>query len=294
MENTSPMRERVRLPLVIPVQPYLKDHQFEGKIILPAAEILQRLAASVQTYRHDAHVRCMRAASFDRFLYIEENSRVIETFHELEFYENGRIVSQLITIGKVKGTAMTRTKIHAAVSFFPMEESIAGPPIDYLASARDGLFYKVSSRKLYSDLVPFGPSYQNADGDISLSEYVAMAFVRAANHSAPSEPLGSPFPLDGALHVACAWGQRFHHIVAFPVGFDKRFISNPTIPGETYDCTIVPIPGNGKSLKFDIWIHNPSGILCEEVRGVIMRDVFGGRVKPPDWVLYKRTSGIDQ
>ena len=293
MADTSRMRERIRLPLVIPVHPYLKDHHVEGKIIFPAVEILQRLAGSAQSIIPDAYVRCMHAASFDRFLYVEEKSQVIEVCHELEVYESGRIVSTLITIGKVKGTTMTRTKIHAVVTFMSAEETIPGPAIDF-ASARDGIFYKVSSRKLYGDLVPFGPSYQNVQGDISLSERAAMAHVHAVNHPAPSEPLGSPFPLDGALHVACAWGQRFHHIVAFPVGFEKRFISDPTVPGETYLCTILPVPRNGDLLKFNISIHDSSNNLREELRGVIMRDVFGGRIRPPDWVLYKRSPGIDQ
>lgn len=288
MEDTSRMRERIRLPLTIPVHPYLKDHHFEGKIILPAVEILQRLAGSLQSYLPDAYVQCMHLASFDRFLHIAENSREIESCHELEVYESGRIVSKLITIGKVKGTAMTRTKIHAAVSFIAADESIAGPPID-LGLARDGPFYKVPSRKVYRDLVPFGPSFQNIRDDLLLAPHGAVARVYAADHSAPSEPLGSPFPLDGAMHAACAWGQRFHHFVAFPVGFEKRLIITPTVTGETYLCTILPVPRNRESLKFDIWIHDSSGNLCEEIRGVIMRDVFGGRIRPPDWVVYTRT-----
>jgi hypothetical protein len=292
MVDTSRMRERIRLPLVIPVNSYLKDHHFEGKIILPAVEVLQRLAGSVRSYRSDAYVRCMQLASFDRFLHIAENSQEIKACQELEVYESGRIVSKLVTTGKIKGSAMTRTKIHAAVSFMPVEESIAGTPVD-LASARDGIFYRVPSRKLYRDLVPFGPSFQNVRDDLLLSERGAVARVYAADHPAPSEPLGSPFPLDGAMHAACAWGQRFHHVVAFPVGFERRLIIKPTVTGETYRCTILPVPGNGESLKFDIWIHDATGNLREEIKGVIMRDVFGGRIRPPDWIVYKRTAGID-
>ena len=226
------------------------------------------------------------------FCYIAENSQEIKACQELEVYESGRIVSKLVTTGKIKGSAMTRTKIHAAVSFMPMEESIAGPPVD-LASTRDSIFYRVPFRKLYRDLVPFGPSFQNVRDDLLLSEGGAVARVCAADHPAPMEPLGSPFPLDGALHAACAWGQRFHHIVAFPVGFEKRLIINPTITGETYPCMILHVPGNGESLKFDIWIHDSTGNLREEIKGVIMRDVFGGRIRPPDWIVYKRTAGID-
>jgi hypothetical protein len=292
MVDHSRMRERIRLPLVIPVLPYLKDHHFEGKIILPAVEALQRLAGSVRSYRSDAYVRCMQPASFDRFLLIAENSEEIEACQELELYESGRIVSKLVTVGKIKGSAMTRTKIHAAVSFMPMEESIAGPSVDS-ESVLGGIFYRVPSHKLYRDLVPFGPSFQNVRDDLLLSERGAVARVYAADYQAPQEPLGSPFPLDGALHAVCAWGQRFHHIVAFPVGFEKRLIITPTKTGETYPCIILHAPGSGDSLKFDIWIHDSTGNLREEIRGLIMRDVFGGRIRPPDWIVHKGPAWID-
>ncbi len=286
MEDHSRMRERVRIPLVIPVLPYLKDHRFEGKIILPAVEIMQRLAASVQDYRSDAYVRCMRFASFDRFLNIETDSPIIEAFNEMEFYESGRISSKLITAGRVGDTNITRTKVHAAVNFTAPVDSISGPPVAPAAGQGDAV-YRISSEELYRDLVPFGPSYRNVRGEISLAESGAIARVYAADHPAPAEPLGSPFPCDGALHVACAWGQRFHHIVAFPAGFKKRLIVEPAIPGETYSCTILPVSVIGESLLFDIWIHDLAGVLREEIKGVIMRDVSGGRIKPPGWVLYR-------
>jgi phosphopantetheinyl transferase len=287
--DPAPLRERIRLPLAIPVQPYLKDHHFDGKIIFPAVEILQRLAASVLSYRPEAHVRCMRLASFDRILPVEEDARVIEAHNEMEIYEDGRISSKFITEGMIGDTAIRRTKVHAAADFAEPSERIAGLPLD-MASALEGIACGVSSGKLYSDLVPLGPSYQNVSGDIFLSASGAVAHVQAAGHPAPSEPLGSTFPLDAALHAACAWGQRFHNVVAFPVGFEERLILDPTVPGETYFCRVLPGPVSGSSLAFDIWIHDSSGGLREQVRGVTMRDISGGRIKPPAWV---RSGGGD-
>ena len=284
MGDTSRTTERIRLPLMIPVHPYLRDHHFEGRIILPAVEALQYLAESVQVYRSDAHVRCMRSATFSRFLDIEKDVGVIEACNELEVCEGGRILSRLITIDRIRGT-MTRTKMHAAVSFTSAGECVAGKSVDTIPVKKE-ISYKISSEKLYSDLVPFGPSYRNVRGDILLSENGAVAMVYAAVNQAPSEPLGSAFPFDGALHVACAWGQRYCNIVAFPVGFEERVIVKPTIPGETYHCRISPISATGESLLFDICIHDLAGHLREEIRGAIMRDVSGGRVKPPGWVLY--------
>lgn len=287
--DPSRMRERIRLSLTIPVQPYLKDHHFDGKIIFPAVEILHLLAGSALSYRSDAHVRCMRLASFDRLLPIAEDSRVIEAYNELEVYESGRISSKFITEGMIRGTTIRRTKVHAVVDFAEAGERIEGLPID-MASALEGIPYGISSEKLYSDLVPFGPSYRNISGNIFLSASGAVAYVQGATHPAPSEPLGSTFPFDAALHAACAWGQRFHNIVAFPVGFEERRIVNPTLPGETYFCRILPALVTGPALSFDIWIHDLSAGLREYVRGVMMRDISGGRISPPEWV---RSEGRD-
>jgi phosphopantetheinyl transferase len=281
--DPSRIKERIRLPLEIHILSYLKDHSFEGKNIFPAVEILQRLAGSLQSYHPDAFIRSMHHASFDRLLLVEGEDRINDVYNELEIYENGRISSKFVTEGPIKGTKITRTKVHAVVDFVTEEKHDSELPMD-MVSALEGICCRIPSRRLYEELVPFGPSYQNVKGEICLSESGGIAQVYGAFLPAPSEPLGSPFPLDGAFHVACAWGQRFHHIVAFPVGFEERIVVNPTMPGETYRCIILPVSVAGGALKFDIWIHDLAGELRENIRGLIMRDIFNGRIKPPMWV----------
>ncbi|MBA4396444.1 MAG: hypothetical protein C0394_03555 [Syntrophus sp. (in: bacteria)] len=292
----SEVTGRVRLPLSIPVRPYLKDHHFLGIIMLPAVEILQHLAASLQAFRPETPVRSMRRASFDRFLEIDGHADVIDAWHELESHANGRLTSSLLNIITSQGTdanlspcaAIKRTKVHAVVDFTVSGES--GPPLPMdLAAALDGMVFGIPAQALYRDLVPFGPAFQNVTDTIFLNENGALCNVLAAKHPASVEPLGSPFPLDGALHAACAWGQRFHHRVTFPVGFEARNIHQSTVPGELYHATILPLSTAGNVLRFDIRIYNGEGDLCEEIRGVTMKDVFRGRVQPPDWVLSKET-----
>jgi hypothetical protein len=143
---------------------------------------------------------------------------------------------------------------------------------------------------LYRDLVPFGPAYQNILDDLIVTEKGAVAHLQSPSYPAPLQPLGSPFPLDAAFHAACAWGQRFSTIVGFPVGFDERTIFRPTQPGEKYISRITPVrqASDPVVLIFDIWIYTEEGYLCEAVRGVQMRDVSGGRLKPPRWVQKDR------
>ena len=286
--NPPRVRDRIRFPLAIPIQPYLKDHHFYGKIILPAGEILQRLAGSLQSYRPDAPIRYMHSASFDRFLLIDRDSSIIDAWHELEVYENGRLSSRLTTTELITGTTIKRTKVHAVVDFTEPGEADAPLPMD-IASTLEGICREIPAQELYRDLVPFGPAYQNIKGILFLSENGAVCRVLGAEHPAISDPLGSPFPFDAALHAACAWGQRFHDIVAFPVGFAKRSVEKPTVPGELYHCRILPVSSTGEALRFDLWIYDLDGNLREEIRGVMMKDVSGGRVRPPDWVLCQGT-----
>jgi phosphopantetheinyl transferase len=282
---------RIRLPLAMPVRPYLRDHHFSGKVVLPAAVILQHLAGSLQAYQPGTPVLCMRRASFDHFLVIDKQTDVIDAWHELDVCEKGRMTSRLMSTGVIPSTAIKRTKVHAAVDFAAPEDSDPALPVD-LAAALEGMVFGIPAQSLYRDLVPFGPAFQNVTDTVFLNEHGALCRIFAAKHPVSAEPLGSPFPLDGALHAACAWGQRFHNRVAFPVGFEERRVVHPTVPGEFYHGAILPLSVTGDVLRFDIWIFNGEGDLCEQLRGVTMKDVSRGRLKPPDWVLNKEATPL--
>ncbi len=276
--------EKVVLPLSIPVHNYLQDHHFEGKIILPAVEILQRLAASVLAHRPGTFVRRMCSASFERLLVIESGTKRIEALHELKAIEKGRISSSLMKEGLAGKTGIGRTKTYAQVDFAAGEQNPSAFPAEAVPTPAEAAF-PISASRLYTDLVPFGPAFRNLKGDILLSEKGGWGKVYGTDHPAASGPLGSPFPFDGALHIACAWGQRFRGQVLFPTGFTERSIVKPTLPGETYRCCVIPAAEEaGKCLSFNIWIHDGEGSLREYAEGVRMQDISGGRVMPPAWV----------
>lgn len=276
-------QERVRLPLTIPIFPYLRDHRIDGKIVLPAVEILQHLAASVKAHRPDAEICGMGAARFLHYLPIPEDSSAIEACHELDIHAGGHLVSRLITRSVISGTGIKRAKVHAAVEFAKPKEDRTLLPMD-IAAALDGVSCEIPSSKLYSELVPFGPAYQNITGSLFLTESGAVAKVFAARQPAVSDLLGSAFPFDAALHAACVWGQHYQRLTAFPVGFEERIIVEPTVPGEIYHCRILPIAATGDSLFFDIWIYDVKGGVREAIRGVEMKEIFPGRIMPPRWV----------
>lgn len=277
------MSPRIRLPLEIRIFPYLKDHRFEGRSVLPAVESLRLLAASVQSQWPDRDVRTMTDASFPRFLFIGEGDDFIAAENDIQIEKQGNLIASLLTLIHSPSGRVTRAKEHVRVCFPQSHPDVE--PLSFSAASRlDGAGFEMTPFQLYQELVPLGPAFQNVSGDLHLTEQGATAHVRAAIHHQQSGPLGSPFPMDAALHCACAWGQRFAGIVAFPVGFAKRFIFRPIVAGEICFARIIPVRAERELLIFDIWIYNFDGAPYEALLGVVMRDVSSGRLKPPAWI----------
>ena len=284
MEDVPVVKGRVRLPLRIGVAPYLLDHRIEGQAVLPAAEALNALARAAREDAPERPVRAMAEASFPRFLPIDPGEGRIEAVCEIERRENGDRVCRLLTESVSRSGRIRRAKEHAAVRF---RGEAPGIPVLRLeqASRLAGEGFRVSPGRLYRELIPFGPAYRNVlDGTLVLSEAGAVAQVSGGSVAGAAGVLGSPFPMDAAIHCAGAWGQRYAGVVAFPVGFAERFIFRPVAAGETCFTRILPAGARERALIFDLWIYGPDGAPREALLGAAMKDVTAGRLKPPAWV----------
>jgi hypothetical protein len=313
MESLSlPVRD-MKIPLSIPIPAYLRDHRYEGRAVLPAAEALQILAESLPRDLPRCDPRLQEGGEFSRLLLLDPVAGTLNVFHEIAVSPDGRRQSRLTTLRSGRQTQLNRRMTHVSVVFATIENGAAGlenGPMDHPVEANAGCFSKkrdadpgcgadpahaeeAGSRspmftfpceRLYADLVPFGPAYRNVVSEIDLAETGAWATVSGGNHPEAVGPLGSPFPFDAAMHVACAWGQRYRNVVAFPVGFDHREIILPTIAGETYLCRVFPLSDEGAVLRFNVRLFDEDRRPVEIIQRLKMRDISGGRLKPPVWV----------
>lgn len=286
MEGLPQIIETVRLPVQIQVHPYLLDHRFEGKVVLPAVETMQLLANTVKSFRPLTDITGISAAHFNKFLYIEAGITQVAAFCDMTVFENGDLGATLVTKGRSSKSTITRAKEHGGLRFSGRAPVVPKPPLDP-AAALNGVCFEIPAEKIYRDLVPFGKAYHNIHGRLRISEDGAAARTHAVcvNDAATIfSDMGSPFPLDAAFHAACVWGQRYAQVVAFPIGIEKRVIFEPTQPGTTYLSRIIPVRRNPDLLIFDIWIYDEDGRLYEGAWGVQMRDVSAGRLKPPRWI----------
>lgn len=282
------MSESRRLPLPIVALPHLADHHFEGRPVLPSVEALQALARLVREHAPSVAVHDSRQARFLRFLPlpIGVDSNEIDAHAELEEQEDGSLTASLVTVATLGRTKITRAKEHLRVTFG--RSTISPPEAPELPRSDTATTYTVGAKDLYRDLVPFGPAFQNAEDPITLTPAGATARLKAPASPALDGPLGSPFPLDAAMHVACAWGQRYAGVVAYPVGYERRWILRPAVPGEEYECVVIARDDAEATLRFDLWITDPDGATREVVQGLEMEDVSRGRLKVPDWVRQRQ------
>lgn len=286
MEDFPKVIESVHLLLDIPIRPYLNDHCFNGQAVLPAVEAMEILAQAVKRFNPATDVTCMSGVTFDKFLYLDPTVDHLSILGDIAVDANGDVKAVLTTKTRSKHALMARVKTHAALAFPRHAAPTQDLPLD-VASAPEGVCFPVGRENIYPDLVSFGPFYRNVTG-LHMTHLGAVAEIRnpVIDAAGPVSPnlLGSPFALDAAFHVACAWGQRFAGIVAFPVGVDRRRIHVPTLPAETYFIHVLPVQTDPALLTFDLWIYDREGCLHETCSGVRMRDVSGGKMLPPEWI----------
>lgn len=284
MENFSKIGNRIELPLNIEVFPYLRDHVFDKHAVFPAVESMQLLAEAARSLQADLDVNRLIHAGFEKFLLLEPQDKVIEACAAFEKIKNKGVSAKLLTRMHLTESGITRVKEHARLTFFPRAYTPEIPDAFNPVESKPETDMEVAPVNLYRELVPFGPAYHNISGMVRLGRQAAGAEIRAPALPSANGALGSPFVLDAAFHAACVWGQRYSGFIGFPVGFDSRVILNKTKPDKTYSAQVTPAKQGRNENVFNLWICDPNGEVFEVVKGLRMRDVTGGRRKPPAWI----------
>ncbi len=272
MAGISPKIAPLRVPVTLAVRPWLFDHALAGRAVLPMVEILLLLAAETKNRFPEADVGSMENGRFVRFLEIPAGAATLPLTVELETSGDGSITAILLQ-KKVLPT-MTRMVEYARVVFprRPERERDLPPVEQTLFSATASM----DADEVYGRYISFGPAYRNLQGPLTMNDQEVRARVRApvmGQASPGTELLGSPFPLDGAMHAAAVFGQQRLGCIPLPVGFSGRVVHLPTRPGEVYTVRAVLLGSDGGRLSFDLVLADEQGRVCEEIFGLVMQEV---------------------
>ncbi len=262
-----------RILCTLTVQPWFHDHSVGGKIVLPAVETMLLLAAKCVTVHPGIDTRVMENVRFGKFLEIPRNVATVPILVECTADVDSRVQAKLLSHKQL--AAMARIKEHGKI-FFPAAARNIGLPTHTDPAPLTDTRKFVDSEQLYRDLVPFGRCYHTLQNTLYLSDCQAWGKLQAPDLpfiDPVQNVIGSPFPLDGALHAACVLGQQFVDFPPFPVGFERRIIFRPTQPGGSYLTRVTMASRSSDELVFDLHIFNNNGRLYETVTGIRMRDI---------------------
>jgi len=263
-----------------PLPPFFKDHHVQGRPVLAAVEAMELLVAHTGRHFSASTVINLTNIRFDKFLFLD-TPEPPPTFARIITGDDGTDTAVLTSRFKRSGAAITRTLTHVSLTIDQELPPIDPPPMDTIACLT-GRLTRVDVDRIYQDMVPFGPAYRNIRR-LLISPDGALARVGSPDSLDPRSALclGAGYVLDAAFHAACVWCQRYGNTVAFPVTIKRRSIVRPTRLDEPYTARIVPIHSDAPPFVFDIFIYDNTGRLCEAVHHIEMRDVSGGRRKPP-------------
>ncbi len=265
--------------IAVAIPPFFKDHHVNGRPVLPAVEAMESLVSHAGRRPGDNRPLILKNIRFDKFLFLnpDEPPKVL-----MKMTDNGTGTQTLTLASRVVAgkAAIARTIIHAALDLESGSPETL-PPLERLAGLT-GVTTRVGPQRIYREMVPFGPAYRNLR-ELLISPDGALARVGSPD---PPDPrgnlcLGSPYVLDAAFHAACVWCQKYRDTVAFPVAMRRRDIPRPTRLDAIYTARIVPVQTQAPPFVFNIFILDDHGVVCDAVWDVAMRDVSGGRNKPP-------------
>jgi hypothetical protein len=110
----------------------------------------------------------MTGAQFPKRLTLEPAGNQQPVQIEIETSEAG-ISAALLTSIKIKNNTISRTLEHARVTFI-QDDLLPLQTLPFRAAGKlDGACISVPAVSVYRELIPFGVSYQNMVGDLSVS-----------------------------------------------------------------------------------------------------------------------------
>jgi hypothetical protein len=274
-----------QMEVAYPLDNYLKDHHIDGQPVLPAAEALRFMTTQVRDHYPQIDANRMTDIEFARLLPFKPEKQHINVVIDFKPEPTGALKADLTTLFVSKKAGIKRPITHVKATFGVTHITPNHTPAPVPVHSKAEPFF-VSPQQLYRELVPLGPAFQNVAGDIAIRPETARALLKAPPSNAPQEnEPAATFVLDAAFHVACAWGQRYREIVAYPVALAERNIYKPVSSGAFYQAIVTPRSHHPTVLNFDIEIRDLQNELCETITGLEMRVLpQTANLRPPKWL----------
>jgi hypothetical protein len=267
------------LPVILPDPREVADHAIAGKVTFPAVELLDIVIRQAGLAAATLPL-AMSDAVFPRFLPADEvpSCELMLAFERLQkppFVGTRAALSSRITLPG----GILRTRVHLAVTLGGEIAAMSAPPktMDFEID--------VPAKRIYDEAIMLGPRFRSLRETARLGHKAATAIVRSPEPARDQPSLaGCPFLLDGAMHLACLWGQRYAGYVAYPTGFVARLVTAPIAQGQR-QCILVPREVQARQFSCDLWLVDEAGYVSDAMVGLTLAPLSAGP-RPPSWLVH--------
>jgi hypothetical protein len=272
------------VPIALPPMTDVADHAIAGKATVPAVFLLDLLVGKIVDAEAPLPL-VLKNVAFPRFLLVDELPKCTLALG-MEPPDALLDIRAAITSRIALAGDMTRTRVHLAATvggraLVPPDAPVAELPREW------ALDFETAADRVYSDLVRFGPRFRSLRDSVRLGWDGASAIVASPSPALPTPSrAGCPFLFDGAMHLACVWGQRFAGYVAYPTGFATRIVTAPLAHGRRV-CRMVPREVGPRRLTCDLWLGDEDGTVHDAILGLTMAPLAAGP-PPPDWIVHPK------
>ncbi len=269
MEQLPELGQSTSFELAIPVHSCFFDHAVNGKPVLPAVEAMEILTGFASNKLSSNCENYLFNASFGKFLPLSPQKDSVDAIIEVERVEDSVFKASLQT--KVQYTSgISRRLTHASVHYTNEIPPLTNDLIEIDIQPTQN---QITAAEIYRDIIPFGKNYQNLRDPIEMTPQHVTSGLYSGAKLAGERKLGSPFTLDAAFHSACAWGERLHQKVIYPIGFGKRYIPKPTSFESSYKGVVIFKETQSQIFLFDLFILDMNGNLREVVFDLQMKEI---------------------
>ncbi len=235
--------------------PWLDDHQFDGRILVPLAVSLDYAAAAAARLGLGPGVALSDIQVSEAFVVPDTGALRLEI--------NGVRNLETVEIGI---SCVERSRRQPSVR---MKAATVSDPVTLLAPPIGGKPPELPVPNFYEDLNFHGPRFRVLTSVLEIGPSHAVGLIRIpGNHGDPEGTALDVLSLDGMLQVCAYWAWVNFGITGLPVGADEvRLLSRPQARAELRVVGLFRTSTNG-SLTGDIDLLDPEERPIVQIRGL--------------------------
>ncbi len=263
--------------------PFLKDHKFGDKIVVPAVFFFELFFQACINLFEDLRINKIIKADFTGLIELSKE-KTTEMYIQADFRES--IAEKTIVDGEIsylftnKNGSIKRKKKTLDISA-ELENADSGKNAQKKPKQRGQFIFPFSScseillekEQIYKNMIDFGPTFSNLSYIYEMRHPEVENIIRGAIQKSGQEFLknnqnsflsGDIFIRDSSYHICAIWNMFHQNKFSIPFQMKNINFYSKLEPNQTYYCIGKYIKSSNESSSYSLMIINSDGYLVED------------------------------